>query len=115
MPVSLWDLVEGHLDRLLDMPEEERPAAIEALRRSGLDPRVLEGIEACLDSSFMPGPVAAVAPELVRDLAGQEDVAAGWIGRRLGPWRIVEPLGAGGWEASTGSSATTASSACRRR
>lgn len=87
--------VNHHLERLLQLPAEERLAALEALRREGLDDEVTDYLSACLDDDFLAGQAWDVAPELLQEIVERTD-AERWIGRRFGAWRVVEHLGAGG-------------------
>jgi len=92
-PSDRWREVESQLDRLLDLDEAGRRAALAALEREGADPDVLDRLRQCLDGSFLARAAGDVAPHLWSEIAEPE---AEWVGRRLGAWRIVEPIGAGG-------------------
>lgn len=87
--------VNKHLERLLQLPAEERLSAVEALRGEGVDDEVTDYLSACLDDDFMAGQAWDVAPELLHEIVEGAD-AERWIGQRFGAWRVVEHLGAGG-------------------
>ena len=84
--------VDALLDALLDRPEAEREARLEALSRSE-DPAVsnevaslLQAAAACGD--FLSRPARPQAP--IGEAPGVEG------GLRIGPWRIVRDIGHGG-------------------
>jgi serine/threonine protein kinase len=94
---SVWDDVERHLDRLLDLDASERTEALAELARAGAPPAVVERLRGCLDTSFLRRPASEAVPALWEASAGEDSAAEeSWIGRRLGAWRIVGKLGEGG-------------------
>jgi eukaryotic-like serine/threonine-protein kinase len=96
-----WRRVEAILDKLLDLPEEEREAHLD--RVCGDDPELRRDVERMLEACILseehfdqpvvrgPGVAEAWAEE-----AGEEDRDRLAPGDRLGAYRVVELLGRGG-------------------
>lgn len=86
------------VDRLLQLPEEERFEALEELgNRPEIEPRVLERVRMSVDSGFLSRPASEIFPGLAGPaVEPDEPLEEDWFDRRLGAWRIVEPLGEGG-------------------
>ncbi|HEU4535743.1 MAG TPA: serine/threonine-protein kinase, partial [Polyangiaceae bacterium] len=88
-----WRLVEELFDRASDLPEAERGPFLAGA--CGGDASLLAEVSSLLESadgagSRLRGPIAAEADRVV-STRGSADV-----GRRLGPYRLVAPLGEGG-------------------
>ena len=86
-------MIEDVFGRALDVAEEERAAFV--ARECGDDRELLDEVNGLLGkvdgaSDVLHGAVAAAAGRF----AGE--VSAAWVGRRIGPYRLVELLGEGG-------------------
>ena len=100
-----WQRVARALDATLEAPPQRRGEVLD--RACGGDAELRREVEALLDSDeraggFMRVPAGELAPELLDELAGATlgdgPVPSGdpMIGRRLGPYEIVQRIGAGG-------------------
>ena len=85
-----WQKVSGHLDRMLDLPAEDRGACLAALRSD--DPETAADVEALLDEhrqlsaeGFLDASAGAI-PRPEPSLAGV----------RIGAYTLVSPIGHGG-------------------
>jgi len=104
-----WQALRPRLDELLELPASERPAALD--RMCGDDRALRADLEALLaadEAAERAGPAGLVegtADPFARNLV-EEGAALGiadagaeadrWIGRSLGPYRILRLLGEGG-------------------
>jgi hypothetical protein len=80
--LALWRAADEVLDRLLDIPEEEREAALASM---ALEPRLAACVQRLLDAHEREdGPL---------DIAGPDAPAEG---RQLGRWILDEEIGRGG-------------------
>lgn len=91
---DVWERADEILDRLLDLPEEARAAALQAMQ---LSPGLTECVERLLQAQRSPG-------ALDRWPAGiKNESAATLVGRRIGRWILQRELGRGGmaivWQA----------------
>ena len=94
LDVAQWRDVFGHLDALLEVPAEERLAALDAQAASGNDGTVASVLkDFCLRTAAADAPdVAGVASMSQALLAGARPQA----GHRCGNYRLIEPIGQGG-------------------
>jgi serine/threonine-protein kinase len=88
-----WPEARALFAEAIELPAAERIAFVE--RRAGEDPELLAEVRSLLDShagagSFLDGTDVGV----LRGLDGSELLAV--AGERIGPWRIVRPIGQGG-------------------
>lgn len=94
---ELWPRVEPILDRALDLEPTERSAYLDAA--CGGDTALRESVERLLASADAPsgavdlGAAAWAAPVLA---AAEAEAMQTPVGTRVGPYRIVRPLGHGG-------------------
>ncbi len=100
-----WRRLRPLLDELLDLPAGERPAALDRLCAGEPDLRPdLEALLAADEAAERPGsdealarPVQGVARGwLAEGGARGAAEAGGWLGRTVGPYRILRLLGEGG-------------------
>jgi serine/threonine protein kinase len=85
-----WQRVKQALDAALEAPAAERATVLERLL--GEDPELCRRAEAYLDledelGDFIETPAASLSPAGARD---------GLLGRRIGPYKVLELLGRGG-------------------
>lgn len=91
-----WRRLDHALDAALALPEAARVAALhEAL---GASPALLQAALAALDPATPEPALGSLAPGLLAawDAAQVEDEDHRWRGRRIGAWRVLERIGAGG-------------------
>lgn len=93
LDVAQWRDVFGHLDALLEVPAEERLAALDVQAASGDDGTVASVLkDFCLRTAAADAPdVAGVASMSQALLAGARPQA----GHRCGNYRLIEPIGQG--------------------
>ena len=89
-----WDQVKDKLQTALDLSPGERAAYLDEVGRS--DPELLQELHSLLSSHERAGTNFLKAPELHLVAAGVFDQRSTMIGRRVGPYEIVEQIGAGG-------------------
>jgi len=89
-----WVQVKDKLQTALDLRPEERAAYLDEVGRS--DPELLEELHSLLASHERAGTDFLKVPELHRVSVGVSDQRSTMIGRRVGPYEIVEQIGAGG-------------------
>ena len=102
MDAAKWNRVSAEFDALCELPDAERAARLARCGRE--DPELAEQLRAMLvaDASdgglLRDGPLVLAAAELEEELAARSESADDPLasGLRLGPWRLVERLGAGG-------------------
>jgi serine/threonine protein kinase/tetratricopeptide (TPR) repeat protein len=98
IPPARWAHIEAIVDRVLDLPPNEREALLrqacgddEELRRS-----VTEWLAACDDPALLPEMPAAVFAAPLITTGGSAGSEPGADIEQLGPYRIVRELGRGG-------------------
>ncbi|MBL37127.1 MAG: hypothetical protein CMP07_01840 [Xanthomonadales bacterium] len=91
-----WKRLDRALMDALELPEEQRPEFLRT-RLAGRPDLVEAALAGLADESSDPS-IQRLAPDLVDDLAttSRRQEQASWRGRRVGPWRILEPIGHGG-------------------
>ena len=88
-----WQQVKDVLQEALELPAEQRPAFLNNICDS--DPSLRQEVESLLleesvgTEGFLRSPVAVSVQDVKRD-------AASWVGRRIGPYEIIELIGEGG-------------------
>lgn len=90
-----WRRIEQALDGVLDLPAQEWPAALERLRRA--DPELHRIVARLLDgrgAGLLDGLAVEYAAPLFATVA--EPATDPWIGRKVGPFRVVREAGKGG-------------------
>lgn len=85
-PPELWPAVRRLFDAALALPTDARTAWLQA---SGEPPEVVAEVQSLLTHSLD-------APQADAAFLATPATATGHAGLRLGPWRLVEPLGSGG-------------------
>ncbi len=83
-----WQEVKPLLEQALEVPAEDRPALF---ARLGAEPALVEEVEALL--ALEDGPASFVDEPFFSFRQPAPELEAG---RRLGPWRLLRPLGSGG-------------------
>ena len=100
MDASRWQLIRTSFDELIELdPSNWEPALLSRHPEDdGLREEVLEMLRADVEARGAPSRLADRSPQLLGQMADAEDAqqVRGWIGRQLGAWRIVRPLGRGG-------------------
>lgn len=88
-----WARLSPRLDELLDLPEAERGARLQALREQS--PTLAARLAELLAGHDTPT-LAGLAPGFAAKAALAEGADAALAGRCVGAWRLERPLGAGG-------------------
>jgi tetratricopeptide (TPR) repeat protein len=100
MDAQRWARVRDLFERVVELPEAERGAALEAACAgdAALREEVRALLEADAGAQGRATRAALQAPQLIDALAHEESARTSdaWIGRELGAWRIVRVLGQGG-------------------
>lgn len=105
MDPERWQRLRPLLDQLLDLPDDERAAALDRL--CAAEPDLRPDLEALLaadaaaeragSDAALVRPVQGVARGWLDEGAARATAeAGGWLGRTLGPYRILRLLGEGG-------------------
>ncbi|MCB1034286.1 MAG: tetratricopeptide repeat protein [Acidobacteria bacterium] len=90
MNAQRWQRLDELFGRALELEPEDRRLLVEG--EAGSDPELCRDLEGLLAAhaaadTFLDHPVV--------ERPGSRQRPADWVGRRLGPWRLGEPLGAG--------------------
>ncbi len=92
-----WSELSPLLDQALDLPEAERAAWLENIADDELRQALAHMLAGDNEPGLLDHDGQELARSLITDDAGQDDaLAASWIGRRLGVWRLVSLIGDGG-------------------
>jgi tetratricopeptide (TPR) repeat protein len=97
-----WERVDALFDQALELPEGERGAFLAAVTTEdaslGAELGALLGALVSAPTDFLAEPASAEATTLLGYVAARTDPSAslGSAGTRIGPWRVVAPLGEGG-------------------
>ena len=94
-PTEEWERVQELFAAAVELPPEERTAFLD--RECGDDETLRREVQSLLDSdeqaqSFIEGPAARLAPELL----GEAEPDASIAGRHFGPYEVVREIGRGG-------------------
>lgn len=92
MTPKRWQEINAHLDRLFDLPDEEREAHLRELREEdeALHDEVAALLKADAEAGVLDEPLEAEM------LGREEPVAPTREGERVGPYRLTERIGVGG-------------------
>jgi len=97
-PADRFGALRALFEELVELAPAARAARLE--RAAALDPDLAARVEALLaadaaSGALLDAPAGVVARELVADWLGEETVPDA-AGTRIGPWRLLAPLGRGG-------------------
>lgn len=96
LDAAAWQRLDRAIAAAMQRPAAERDAALQAAL--GDAPALLEAARQALDPCA-PGPaLGSIAPGLLEawDAAQAQHEDARWRGRRIGAWRVLDRIGAGG-------------------
>src|SRR5690606_2282329 len=96
LDAAAWQRLDAALAVAMALPPSERDAAL--LAALGDAPGLLRAAREALDPVGDEPDLARLAPDLLANLGEerQHEEDAHWHGRRIGPWRVAERIGAGG-------------------
>jgi non-specific serine/threonine protein kinase/serine/threonine-protein kinase len=83
-----WDNIKDLVDSVLELPPQQRPSYLD---QHCSDPQVRRSVDALIQS-YEESATFFREPAIIDHL--HDD--ASWIGRRVGPYKIIEEIGAGG-------------------
>jgi len=83
-----WDKIKDLVDSVLEIPAEQRAAYLDVYCS---DPLIRRSVEALIES-YEESSTFFCEPAIVDHIQAE----TGWVGRRVGPYKILEEIGAGG-------------------
>ena len=94
MTPDRWAQLQTLFHEAMEQPAEERPAFIEAACAG--DPALHAELEALIQAHLQPGPVDALAEDLIRPMTASDRPDTPPAPKQIGPYRLAEQIGEGG-------------------
>jgi serine/threonine-protein kinase len=95
MKTDRWHRVRDAFDRVADLEPEDRPALLDEI--CGEDRALRREVESLVaEADSEDAGISRVIAEAAREMVGGSDPEPATAPRRIGPYRILEPLGSGG-------------------